>query len=68
MIEAVSPDQRQSTPDYDAGGLSAETMDAASSPATQHREAGKRRRQDTPEYDEGGGSHRGAESQEEIPS
>jgi hypothetical protein len=43
-------------------------VDAAGSSATQHREAGERRRQETPEYDEGGGSHRGAESQEEIPS
>ena len=64
---AVSRDQRQSTPDYDGGGKP-ETADAAGSPATQLREAGKRRRQDTPEYDEGGGSHRGAESQEETPS
>lgn len=67
MSAAVSRDQRQSTPDYDGGGVP-ETAEAAGSPATQLREAGKRRRQDTPEYDEGGGSHRGAESQEETPS
>lgn len=57
MMAAGSRDERHATPEYDVGAAMS-AVDDARSPATQHRQAGKRSREDTPEYDEGDRTHK----------